>query len=68
MKAAYAKVTTCVMVELRLRNPIAVVIGPAGESEMALSRQLIEKLPEKSLSIWDRLKTKVARKSQRIFK
>ena len=43
------------MVELGLRNPIAVAIGPAGESEMALSRQLIEKLPEKSLSIWDRL-------------
>jgi hypothetical protein len=55
MKAAYAKVTTCVMVELGLRNPIGVAIGPAGESEMALSRQLIEKLPEKSLSIWDRL-------------
>jgi hypothetical protein len=54
-KAAFAKMPACVMVELGLRNPIAVAIGLAGESEMALSRQLIEKLPEKSLSIWDRL-------------
>jgi hypothetical protein len=38
MKAAFAKVTTCVMVELGLRNPIAAAIGPAGDSEMALSQ------------------------------
>lgn len=55
MKAAFAKVTTCVMVELGLRNPIAAAIGPTGESEMALSRQLIASLPVESLSIWDRL-------------
>jgi hypothetical protein len=35
MKAAFAKVKTCVMVELGLRNPIAVAIGPAGGSEKA---------------------------------
>ncbi|HEX9596634.1 MAG TPA: IS4 family transposase, partial [Anaerolineales bacterium] len=55
MKAAFAKVRACVMVELGLRNPIAAAIGPNEESEMALSRRLIEHLPEKSLSIWDRL-------------
>ncbi len=54
-KAAFAKVGAVVMVELGLRHPIAAAIGPSGESEMALARQLVDRLPAQSLSIWDRL-------------
>lgn len=53
-KAAFAKVGVAVMVELGLHNPIAAAIGPKGESEMALARQLIDQLPEQSLCISDR--------------
>lgn len=53
-KAAFAKVGVAVMVELGLHNPIAAAIGPKGESEMVLARQLIDPLPEQSLWISDR--------------
>ena len=54
-KAAFAKVGVAVMVELGLHNPIAAAIGPQGESEMVLARQLIDQLPEQSLWLSDRL-------------
>ncbi len=53
-KAAFAKVGVAVLVELGLHNPIAAAIGPKDESEMVLSRQLLDRLPEKSLLISDR--------------
>jgi len=53
-KAAFAKVGVAVLVELGLHNPIAAAIGPKDESEMVLSRQLLDRLPEKSLLICDR--------------
>ena len=42
------------LLELGIRNPIAAAIGPKEESEMVLSRQLLAKLPEKSLFLADR--------------
>ncbi len=53
-KAAFAKVGVAVLVELGLRNPLAAAIGPRGESEMVLSRQLLDHLPEMSLLLSDR--------------
>ena len=53
-KAAFAKVGVAVLVELGLHNPIAAAIGPKEESEMVLSRQLLDRLPEKSLLLSDR--------------
>jgi hypothetical protein len=53
-KAAFAKVGVAVLVELGLHNPIAAAMGPKEESEMVLSRQLLPRLPEKSLLISDR--------------
>jgi hypothetical protein len=54
LKAAFAKVGVAVLVELGLHNPIAAAIGPNDESEMALARQLLDRLPENSLLISDR--------------
>jgi len=53
-KAAFAKVGVAVLVELGLHNPIAAAIGPKEESEMVLARQLLDRLPQKSLLIGDR--------------
>ena len=53
-KAAFAKVGVAVLVELGLHNPIAAAIGPKEESEMVLSRQLLDRLPAKSLLLSDR--------------
>ncbi len=53
-QAAFAKVGVAVLVELGLHNPIAAAIGPKEESEMVLSRQVLDRLPEKSLLISDR--------------
>jgi hypothetical protein len=55
MKAAFAKVGVCTLVELGIRNPLAAAIGQHGESELNLARQLYEKLPCKSLCLADRL-------------
>jgi hypothetical protein len=54
LKAAFAKVGVAVLVELGLHNPIAAAIGPKDESEMVLSRQLLDRLPKNSLLISDR--------------
>lgn len=55
MKAAFAKINVCVMVELGLRNPIAASIGLKNESEMELGREVLQSMPEESLLIGDRL-------------
>ena len=55
MKAAFAKLGACVLVELGIHNPIAAAIGLQGESEIALSVELLSQLPEMSLLLLDRL-------------
>jgi hypothetical protein len=54
-KAAFAKVGVVVLLELGIRNPLAAAVGPRQESEMVLARQLVDKVPENSLLLADRL-------------
>jgi hypothetical protein len=54
-KAAFAKITTCVLLELGLHNPIALAIGHAGQSEWQLSVQLLAQLSKGCLLLADRL-------------
>jgi hypothetical protein len=54
-RAAFAKMTAAVLVELGLHNPVAAGIGRAGESEWALAGQLLAALPAQALLIGDRL-------------
>jgi hypothetical protein len=55
MRAAFAKVGLCLLVEVGIHNPIAAAIACAGESEMALAKKLLQSLPEKCLLLADRL-------------
>ena len=55
MKAAFAKVGAAVLVELGIHNPLAAEIGQNEESEMVLAKRLLDRLPEMSLLIADRL-------------
>ena len=54
-EAAFAKVEMCVLVELGLHNPLAAEIGLKGDGEWDLSSRLLERLPDFSLLIVDRL-------------
>jgi hypothetical protein len=54
LKAAFAKVGVCVLVELGLRNPLAASIGIQGESETVLAEELLDQIPEDALSLGDR--------------
>jgi len=54
-KAAFAKLRVCSLMELGVHNPLAVRIGRAGESELALAYRLLEALPPQSLLLADRL-------------
>jgi hypothetical protein len=54
-RAAFAKLTTGVLVELGLHNPLAAAIGQAGQSEWALALSLLATLPERALLLADRL-------------
>lgn len=53
-KAAFAKVGVAILVELGVHNPLAAEIGQEGESEMALSKRLLGRLPANCLLICDR--------------
>jgi hypothetical protein len=53
-KAAFPKIGACALLESGLHNPVAAQVGADGESEMALARPLLEKLPQKSLCLLDR--------------
>ena len=53
--AAFAKVEMCALVELGLHNPLAAEIGLKGEGEWDLAERLLERLPESSLLVVDRL-------------
>lgn len=54
-RAAFAKITTAVLLELGGHNPIAAAIGRAGESEWALGQRLLADLPARALLLADRL-------------
>lgn len=54
-RAAFAKITTTVLLELGLHNPVAAAIGRAGESEWALALRLLAQLPSRALLLGDRL-------------
>jgi hypothetical protein len=45
-KAAWAKMTAVVLLEVNLHNPLAAAVGGQGQSEYALTRSLIGALPE----------------------
>jgi hypothetical protein len=54
-QAAFAKITTAVLLELGLHNPVAAAIGRNGESEWALAQRLLAQLPKRALLLGDRL-------------
>jgi hypothetical protein len=54
-RAAFAKITVSVLLELGLHNPLAAGIGRQGESEWELARRLLAQLPKRVLLLGDRL-------------
>jgi hypothetical protein len=54
-RAAFAKITAAVLLEVALHNPLAAAIGRAGESEWALAQRLLAQLPKGALLLGDRL-------------
>jgi DDE family transposase len=54
-RAAFAKMTAAVLLEVGLHNPLAAAIGRHGESEWALAQQLLAQLPTHALLLGDRL-------------
>ena len=54
-RAAFAKITTTVLLELGLHNPLAAAIGRAGQSEWAQALELLAQLPARALLLADRL-------------
>jgi hypothetical protein len=54
-RAAFAKLTTAVLLEIGLHNPLAAAIGRQGESEWALAHRLLAHLPKRALLLADRL-------------
>lgn len=54
-RAAFAKLTACVLLEIGLHNPLAAAIGRTGESEWALAQRLLAQLPKHAVLLGDRL-------------
>jgi hypothetical protein len=54
-RAAFAKMTAAVLLEVGLHNPLAAAIGRHGESEWALAQRLLAQLPTRALLLGDRL-------------
>jgi hypothetical protein len=54
-RAAFAKITTAVLLEVGLHNPLAAAIGRHGESEWAMVQRLLAHLPTGALLLGDRL-------------
>lgn len=54
-RAAFAKITAGVLLELGLHNPLAAAIGRDGQSEWALALELLAQLPAQALLLADRL-------------
>lgn len=53
--AAFAKITTGVLLEVGLHNPLAAAIGRGGQSEWTLALELLAALPARALLLADRL-------------
>jgi hypothetical protein len=54
-RAAFAKLTTAVLLEVGLHNPLAAAIGRRGQSEWELAHTLLAQLPKRALLLADRL-------------
>jgi hypothetical protein len=54
-RAAFAKITTAVLLEIGLHNPLAAAVGRKGESEWALGQRLLAQLPKRAVLLGDRL-------------
>jgi hypothetical protein len=54
-RAAFGKITTTVLLELGVHNPLAAAIGRRGQSEWALALSLLAQLPKHALILADRL-------------
>jgi len=54
-RAAFAKITVSVLLEVGLHNPLAAGIGQQGESEWELSRRVLAQLPRRVVVLGDRL-------------
>lgn len=54
-RAAFAKITAAVLLEVGVHNPLAAAIGRHGESEWALAQRLLAQLPKRALLLGDRL-------------
>jgi hypothetical protein len=54
-RAAFAKLTTAVLLELGLHNPLAAAIAQDGESEWVLAHRLLAQVPAGALLLADRL-------------
>lgn len=54
-RAAFAKITTAVLLELGLHNPLAAAVGRDDESEWALAKELVTHVPKRALLLADRL-------------
>jgi hypothetical protein len=54
-RAAFAKITTAVLLEVGLHNPLAAGIGRHSESEWALAQRLLAQLPKGAILLGDRL-------------
>ena len=54
-RAAFAKMTTGVLLELGLHNPLAAAIGRGGQSEWTLALELLAQMPARALLLADRL-------------
>lgn len=54
-RAAFAKLTTTVLLEVGVHNPLAAGIGRQGESEWALALRLLTQVPPRSLLLADQL-------------
>ncbi|HEX5007370.1 MAG TPA: IS4 family transposase [Hyphomonadaceae bacterium] len=54
-RAGFAKITTAVLLEIGLHNPLAAGIGRRGESEWALAQRLLAQIPKGALLLADRL-------------
>ena len=54
-RAAFGKLTTAVLLEVGLHNPLAAAIGRHGESEWALAQRLLAQVPKQALLLADRL-------------
>ena len=54
-RAAFAKITTGVLLELGLHNPLAAAIGRGGQSEWVLALALLAQVPAQALLLADRL-------------